>query len=200
MAIKPNTAVFTVRDSIKTTIDFASQSGTTLEVTAIPTSLDALNREVMMIQEVDFDIVNSNYLSAVMARQGASLDPAVQYLNGYVAVFLTEVDPRLDNSVLSLSSPHFIAARTVEMVAGVYTISDDNPDTATYSSVAFSEQPLFTTASSEIFLTIASAYQGNDPATFTAAPPILTGNFRAFAQRGRADADTYAAILTGLYA
>ena len=135
-----------------------------------------------------------------MTRTGASIDPAVAYVNGTLSVYLTEVDPAVDPTVLSLSSPHFIASRIIGSVGGVWTIADNNPDTASYSSVAFADHPLFTTASANLFLTVGFSYDGNDPGTMSGAPAKIAADFRAFCQRGRADADTYAAILTGLYA
>ena len=135
-----------------------------------------------------------------MTRTGASIDPAVAYVNGSLSIYLTEIDPNIDPTVLLLDSPHFIASQVISSVGGVWTNTDNNPDTGSYSSVAFADHPLFTTASSNLFLTVAFAYDGNDPATMTGAPAKIRGSFRAFAQRGRADDDTYAAILTGLYA
>lgn len=201
MAVKPTTQVYAIRDSITDSVDFTSgQSGSNLTTVAIPTSLDTLNREVLMIQEVDFDISGLGYWAAVMTRTNASVDPAVAYVQGSLSVFLTEVDPAVDPTVLDLASPHFIASRSIVSVGGVFTISDDNPDTASYSSVAFADHPLFTTASDTLYLTFTYTYSGNDPGTMTGANPAVRGSFRTFAQRGRADADTYAAILTGLYA
>ena len=201
MAVKPTTQVYAIRDSITDSVDFTSgQSGSNLTTVASPTSLDTLNREVLMIQEVDFDISGLGYWAAVMTRTNASVDPAVAYVQGSLSVFLTEVDPAVDPTALDLASPHFIAARSIVSVGGVFALSDENPDTAAYSSVAFADHPLFTTASDTLYLTVSYSFSGNDPGTHTGANPSFRGSFRTFAQRGKADADTYAAILTGLYA
>tara|TARA_B100001287_G_C22652906_1_gene516128 strand:- start:881 stop:1483 length:603 start_codon:yes stop_codon:yes gene_type:complete len=200
MSVKPTTDVYAVRDQVRIEVPFIAQSQSQIEVVSIPTMLDTLNREVLMIQEVDFDILGIAYWAAVQLRTNAAIDPAVAYNDGSINLYLTEVDPNIDPSVLSLSSPHFIASARVDSVAGVYTEVDYNPDTGSYQSVAFSNHPLFTTASANLFLTIAFSYQGNDPSTMTGAAPLIAGDFRAFCQRGVADADTYAAILTGLYA
>lgn len=200
MSVKPTTQVYAVRERAETEVGFIAQSRSQIVTVSIPTMLDTLNREVLMIQEVDFDIYNAGYWSALMARTNSSIDPAVAYVSGTLSVFLTEVDPAVDPTVLSLSSPHFIASRTISSVAGLLTMTDNNPDTASYSSVAFADHPLFTTASANLFLSVGFSYDGNDPGTMTGAPAKIAGEFRAFAQRGRADADTYAAILTGLYA
>ena len=200
MSVKPTTQVYAVRDSKEIEVPFQAQSRTLIETISIPTMLDTLNREVLMIQEVDFDIYNIAQWAGYMSRNNGSIDPNVAYLNGTLSVFLTEVDPAIDPTVLSLASPHFIASQIISSVAGVYTSVDNNPDTGSYSSVAFADHPLFTTASSNLFLSVGFSYEGNDPATMTGPSAKIAGNFRAFCQRGRADADTYAAILTGLYA
>lgn len=200
MSVKPTTQVYAVRDSAEVEVGFIAQSRSFIEVVSIPTMLDTLNREVLMIQEVDFDLYNTAYWNALMTRTNASIDPAVAYVNGSVSIYLTEIDPNIDPTVLLLDSPHFIASQIISSVGGVFTNIDNNPDTGSYSSVAFADHPLFTTASSNLFLTVAFSYDGNDPTTMTGAPAKIRGAFRAFAQRGRADADTYAAILTGLYA
>lgn len=200
MSVKPTTQVYAVRDSTQVDVEFLAQSRSSLNTISIPTMLDTLNREVLMIQEVDFDIYNVAYWNALMTRTNASIDPSVAYVNGTLSLYLTEVDPNEDPTVLSLASPHFIASQVISSVGGVFTNTDNNPDTGSYSSVAFADHPLFTTASSNLFLTMAFSYDGNDPASMTGAPAKITGAFRSFCQRGRADADTYAAILTGLYA
>lgn len=200
MSVKPTTQVYAVRERAETEVGFIAQSRSQIVTVSIPTMLDTLNREVLMIQEVDFDISNVAYWAALMTRTNGSLDPAVAYVNGTLSLFLTEVDPAVDPTVLSLSSPHFIASQVIGSVGGIWTISDNNPDTGSYSSVAFADHPLFTTASANLYLTIGFSYDGNDPASMTGAPAKIQGDFRAFCQRGRADADTYAAILTGLYA
>eukprot|EP01048_Picozoa_sp_COSAG05_P040564 COSAG05_NODE_20861_length_276_cov_0.768362_1_plen_62_part_10 len=51
-SVKPTTQVYAVRDTAETEIGFIAQSRSSLEVVSIPTMLDTLNREVLMIQEV----------------------------------------------------------------------------------------------------------------------------------------------------
>jgi len=200
MAVKPTTQVFSVRDGISTNVDLTLGQGfSELETVSIPTQLDTLNREVLMIQEVDFDIAGMEYLAGAIARTNGAIDPAVSAPTCRVDVFLTEVDPAVDPSALQLASPHFIAGASVSIIQGLLTV-DYTPDTGSYGSVAFADHPLFTTASENLFFSFGYTYQGNDPSTAPPAKPAVRGMFRTFNQRGRADADTYAAILTGLYA
>jgi len=202
MPIKANTDVFTIREGSTITLDFTSgQSESQFTTVSIPTQLDTLGREVLMIQEVDFDIQGLAYFLGVMARADGSVSQgADQLVNGNITVTLTEVDPNVDPNALLLESPHFIASREVTAISGWTMVVDDNPDTASYSSVAAADHPLFTSAASTLFLTVSGNFQGNDPGTGTAAPAGLRGMVRIMAQRGKADADTYAAIVTGLYA
>lgn len=200
MAVKPTTQVFSIRDGISSEVDFTLGQGRSELITvSIPTQLDTLNREVLMIQEVDFDFAGQEYLAGVVARNGGAIDPAVSAPTCHLQVYLTEVDPAADPNALLLDSPHFIAGASISIVQGLLTI-DYTPDTGSYSSVAYADHPLFTTASETLYFSFSWTYQGNDPATAPGAQPAVRGLFRSFNQRGRADADTYAAILTGLYA
>jgi len=200
MSVKPTTAVFSIREAADQSIDFqAGQSQTVLQTVQINTNLDTLNREVLLIQEVDFDIGGLPYFMAVMARQNGSLDSTNFFANGSVQVILTEVDPAVDPNSLGLSSPHFIASASVLTNAGAIPVVDLTPDTASYNSQAGADHPLFTTAAETLFLTLVLNYSGNDPAAGTASAPQMRGECRILCQRGKADADTYAAILTGLF-
>lgn len=200
MAIKPTTQVFSIREAGSLSIDFQTgQSDSIMNVQEINTNLDTLGREVLLIQEVDFDINGDSQFGGVMARTSGSNDASDFFINGGLTVVLTEVDPYVDPNALALDSPHFIASMSITMVGGVYTLTDLNPDTATYNSVAAQDHPLFTSASDTLYLATIANYQGNDPAAGTAGAITIRGAVRVMAQRGKADADTYAAILTGLY-
>jgi len=201
MSVKPTTQVFAMRSAADLTVDFGiGQSLSVLDTVEIPTNLDTLSREVLMVQEVDFDLNGMSQFGGVMSRQNGSNDIADFYINGGVAVVLTEVDPGQDPNALGLNSPHFIASASIEAVQGLFTAPDYNPDTASYNSVASADHPLFTSASDTLYLTLVAFYNGNAPSAGTAAPVSLRGAVRIMSQRGKADADTYAAILTGLYA
>lgn len=200
MSVKPTTAIFSIREAADASIDFnAGQSETVLQTVQINTNLDTLNREVLLIQEIDFDIGGLPYFMGVMARNGGSNSPTDFFANGSIQAILTEVDPAVDPNALGLSSPHFIASASVLVNAGAIPVVDLTPDTATYNSQAGEDHPLFTTASESLFLTLVLQYSGNDPAAGTASPPNMRGSCRILCQRGKADADTYAAILTGLF-
>ena len=56
MSVKPTTQVYAVRERAETEVCFIAQSRSQIVTVSIPTMLDTLNREVLMIQEVDFDI------------------------------------------------------------------------------------------------------------------------------------------------
>lgn len=200
MAIKPTTAVFSMRSAASTTADFTiGQSQQTIQTVEINTNLDTLNREVLLIQEIDFDVGGIDQFVGVLGRTAGSANPTDFFINGGVTVILTEVDPAGDPSALNLDSPHFIASKALSAVAGLMFQVDENPDTASYNSQAGSDHPLFTTAAETLYLSVLTSYQGNDPAAGTASPVNVRGLTRIMAQRGRADADTYAAILTGLF-
>ena len=200
MSVKPTTAVFSIRDAAQVAIDFtAGQSSTVIDTTTINTNLDTLNREVLLIQEVDFDLGGITQFMGVMARQNGSINPTDFFANGSMTVVLTEVDPAVDPNALQLDSPHFIASASVLVNAGAIPVVDLTPDTASYNSQAGADHPLFTSAAETLFLTLLVNYQGNDPAAGTAAPVNTRGLVRVLCQRGKADADTYAAILTGLF-
>jgi len=200
MAVKPTSETFTIREGASIVVDFqGGQTGGGVETVSIPTNLDTLNREVLQIQEVDFDLQGMSFWAGVMARNNGSVDPAAVYINGDLYVILTEVDPAIDPNVLSLDSPHFIAGKHLSMIAGLVIQSDDNPDTASFSSVAAQEAPLFTTAAKELFLTVSYGFNGNDNTTPGLNNATIRGVMRTMANRGRADADTYASILTGLF-
>lgn len=198
MAIKRTSEVFTIREGVTDSVDLAAgQSGASIETVKIPTNLDSLSREVLQIQEVDFDLNGLAFLAGVMSRTGGSIDPNALYVNADIQVILTEVDPATEPGALNLDSPHFIAGKQYAMVNGLVVTEDSNPDTASFNSVASSEAPLYTTAAGDLYLTLAIAFNGNQPASGQSVS--LRGLTRVMATRGKADADTYASILTNLF-
>ena len=200
MALKPTTQVFTMREGISQQIPFdASATGSGMETVSMNTNLDTLNREVLLIQEVDFDLIGLSYWAGVQSRIDASIDENVQWLNSSLEIFLTEVDPATDPNALMLDSPHFIASRSIQTVAGLWGQSTENPDTASYTSQAGKNHALFTTASDQLYLTFGYTFNGNNNATMSGANPTVRGLSRIMCQRAKADGDTYAAILTGLF-
>lgn len=199
MSVKPTTAVFHIRGSETIDCDFQN-SPNALATLEIPTNLDTLNREVLLIQEIDFDVAGVAQWVGVLSRNNGSQDPADAFINGTLSVVLTEVDPAVDPNALLLSSPHFIASKEMSSVSGLMFDTQENPDSASYSSQVGGDHPLFTTASESLFLTVASAVNNNDATAGTAPPVRVRGMARVMCQRGKADADTYAAILTGLFA
>lgn len=200
MAVKTTTDTFTIREGASIVVNFqGGQTGGGIETIKIPTNLDTLNREVLQIQEVDFDLVGIGFWAGVLGRQNGSVNPSEVQINGDLYLILTEVDPAIDPNALNLDSPHFIAGRHMSMIAGLIIQSDDMPDTASFSSVAAAEAPLFTTAAKELFLSLSYNFNGNDNTTPGLNNATIRGLMRTMCNRGRADADTYAAILTGLF-
>ena len=199
MSVKPTTAVFHIRGSETIDCDFQNNPSA-LATIEIPTNLDTINREVLLIQEIDFDIYGVAQWVGVLSRTNGSQDPADAFINGTLSLVLTETDPAVDPSVLDLANPHFIASKEMSSVAGLMFDVQENPDSASYSSQVGGDHPLFTTASDTLFLTVASTVSNNDATAGTAAPVRVRGSARLMCQRGKADADTYAAILTGLFA
>lgn len=199
MSVKATSDIFKIREGVTQTIEMggSNQSASLINTVKIPTNLDTLGREVLEIQEMDFDFAGIGFLCGIMGRQGASLDPAALTVNCDLDIVLTEVDPAVDPSSLELVSPHFIGGRKLVIMGGLVQVEDTNPDTASFNSVASSKSPIFTTASSDLYISVLSTFNGNNPAT--GGNVNIRGSARIMANRGKSDADTYAAILTGLY-
>ena len=145
--------------------------------TTINLNLDSLSREILVIQYVDLDINEPDLVAGARTSMDASLNNA-------------------GTSVGGLSNPDVIvAARTVVLagsgaggggIEGATSFQNNEPKIANSAE----DIPLFVSATDDLFLAVQGS--GN------------TGRLgqvqcRIFARRAKADADTYAAILTSQY-
>lgn len=144
----------------------------TLTTTTINLNLDSLSREILVIQMVDID-----------------LSPP-----GLVPGFKTQMNCSLNDSNLGvggLSSGQVIATANSTIIADAGAGAAVNFENAEpRNAMGDTEVPLFVSATDDLFLSIQGA---NNVAA------VGLGQVRIFARRARADADTYAAILTSQF-
>lgn len=144
----------------------------TLATTTINLNLDSLSREVLVIQYVDLDVTTPDIVPGLRTQVNASLNDS-------------------NVGVTGLSNPQCIAAANTTIVAeagagAAVAFANAEPKNAMQDP----DIPLFVTATDDLFLSV----QGT-------ANIALVGQVQAriFARRARADADTYAAILTSQF-
>ena len=170
---------------IRSTNTVSVPAGTGLQVSTSSTktidlNLDTLSREVLIIHEVDWDAGGIASLAASLAADAAATGA---YPNMTVTLQLNT-----EEGVFNLGSKEFIAGREV----GISTFSvdaDDLPD----SSNTNADYPLAIVGNGDVVFRLVVS-QNLSPA-FTGRD--VTAHCRIVAQRAKADADTYAAILTG---
>ena len=144
----------------------------TLQTTTINLNLDSLSREILVIQYVDLDVSTPDIVVGTRTQLNASLN-----------------DANLGVAGLSAGQAIAVANKTILCEAGggaAVAFSNAEPRFAQ----ADVNTPLFVSATDDLFLSI----QGNANAT---AQGLVQA--RIFARRARADADTYAAILTSQF-
>ena len=160
---------------ISATITEAAPNGGA--TSTINLSLDSLSREILVIQYVDLDVNEPE----MVAGQRTSMDASLNNSNIGAA---------------GLSNPAVIAAARTSILAGsgagaggidaAVSFQNNEPKMAN----AAEDIPLYVTATDDLFLSVLGT--GN------------TGRLgqvqcRVFARRAKADADTYAAILTSQF-
>ena len=144
----------------------------TLTQTTINLNLDSLSREILVISMVDLDITAPELIAGQRTALNVSLN---------------------DNSTTGaggLGTPAVIATanKTVLADAGAaMAVSFENQEP---KFAQMSDNPLFISATDDLFLAIQGANNGGI---------VGQGQARIFARRARADADTYAAILTAQF-
>jgi hypothetical protein len=144
----------------------------TLATTTVNLNLDSLSREILVIQYVDLDISTPDLVPGARTQINASLNDA-------------------NIGVVGLSNGQAIAVANTTIVAdagagAAVSFANAEPKNAMQDP----DVPLFVSATDDLFLSV----QGT-------ANVALTGivQARIFARRARADADTYAAILTSQF-
>ncbi len=141
----------------------------TFEQTTINLNLDSLSREILIIQYCDLNVSPADLVAGFATTSTANLSDAS----------LTST------SVLSNSRVIAVATDVVEY-DGVAAVSTSNAEPVFGN---FGEAPLYITATDDLFLSV----KGNGNAQAKGA------QVRIWARRARADADTYAAILTSQF-
>lgn len=183
MGYKTTTDVFILRGETDLSINGTSGGATS----TISTNLDTLNREVLLVWEVD--IQDGGFPTAVTTTLigGASMHSVS--ISDSVQTVATFVD---------LANTDYIAGKDTTYAGGgapnpVLVVSDQrNPDTRDFPSR--DKMPLAIITDNE--LTLRSGYTATT--TMSSSPATYQAKFRIMAQRAKADADTYAALVTGL--
>lgn len=182
MGYKTTTDPFVLRGSTNLTVTGDSGSDTN----AIDTSLDTLNREVLLVWEVD---IQSGKPSVV-------LDELIGFATINTLNFHDSVQTA--SGVVSLSDADYVAGKNTTYIGGnkgatnVFAIQEErNPDSREFSSR--DRIPLAIITDSTIIVR-----SGFDVSSTLTATGVYQSHFRIMAQRAKADADTYAALVTGL--
>ena len=186
MGYKTTTDIFELRGMTDATITGAS-GGVTAE---IDTSLDTLNREVLLVWEVDI-------------RHGQAPFDCLQEMAGDVngAKLSIANNVQSETGVFGLDDSEFIAGQDQEFLwvyspsttsGNMVVIENRNPESTQMPSR--DKSPLAILTSQSIVLRTG----WNTDGITLSASDTYQAQFRIYAQRARADADTYAALVTGL--
>jgi hypothetical protein len=183
MGYKTTTDPFVLRAETDLTItgDSAGASAT------IDTSLDTLNREVLLIWEVDIQHGNlpRNAMDGILngaTMNSVSINDSVSSEEGFF-----NLD---DNEYIAGADLQFVGRGTASAESAVL-FSTKNPDSREFASR--DKIPLAIVTSSELFVR-----SGFNSTVTLATSDTYQAKFRIMAQRAKADADTYAALVTGL--
>ena len=148
-----------------------------LTTTQVNLNLDSLSREILVIQMVDLDVTSPNLVAGVRSAMDLTLsDTSPTAIAG------------LGNSNTIATAQKVIQAGSGAGAGGIEgAVSFDNQEP---KFAQMTDAPIFITATDDLFLSI----QGSNNTSFQGV-----GQARIFARRARADADTYAAILTSQF-
>jgi hypothetical protein len=183
MAFKTTTDIYALRAS--NTLEIPAGSGGSANTTSIETNLDSLNREILLIWEVDFWV-------PTLGTQIANVSSAAS-----TESFVHSLQINKASGFFSLADVEHIASRTDQIVkAGanpqVLYIKDLRPDSKEFTSQTAQNSPLAIVVGDKIYF---RQSHSNDLTTVTA--DTLVATCRMMVQRAKADADTYAALLQG---
>jgi len=187
MGYKTTTDPFVLRASTAAVVSPTDTSGA--NYATIDTSLDTLNREVLLIWEVDIQVdglPNNLFGSLVVA------DPANSMSIDHSVVTQQDFFDLSDHEYVAGASETINSRATA--TGNVYNHQmSRNPDSR--EMVSRDKVPLAIITASEIFCRTGFSI---NTALGQASDGIVGANFRIHAQRAKADADTYAALVTGL--
>ena len=141
----------------------------TFTETTINLNLDSLSREILVIEYCDLDVYPADLVAGFATTTGANLSDNSQTVTSTLA-----------NSRVIATATSIVE---YDGVAAVISSSQD-PVFGNYGS-----SPLFITATDNLYLSVKS--NGN--------LQLKNAQVRIWARRARADADTYAAILTSQF-
>jgi len=137
--------------------------------TTINLNLDSLSREILVIQYVDLDVTTPDLVAGQDTKMQVSLNDANIGLQG-------------------LSNGQVIATASNTIVADAASAVSFQNAEPRYAQMA--DAPIFVSATDNLFLSVKGSAN-------TAA--LGLAQCRIYARRARADADTYAAILTSQF-
>jgi len=182
MGYKTTTENYFIRQDNTVTVPVGT--GTTVSTSntePIDLNLDTLSREVLIIHEIDWDLPAIAALASAVAEDASA--------SGAYPHFVVSLQLNTDQGVFNLGSSEFIGGREVGI--STFSVQDDSlPD----SSNTNADYPLAVVAGADVFFRM--VVQQNLSPAFTSRD--VAAHCRIVAQRAKADADTYAAILTGL--
>lgn len=180
MGYKTTTDIFVLRGETNATITGTSGSA----VSEIETSLDTLNREVLLVWEVDIQ----NGTIPIAAADSLSNAAALETLEIHNAVATEDGNFQLNDS-------EYVAGSNVSYFgkapATFGTAVERNPDSRDFASQGMQPLAILTAQSIHLRTGFSSSI------AFGTSDTYLT-RFRLHCQRAKADADTYAALVTGL--
>lgn len=191
MGYKTTTDVYALRAA--NSITTASSGGSVIGLTEIDTGLDSINREVLLVWEVDF--------------QGATLGTQVNDIASESGAdsftHILSLHKKDDPSSFNLDNPMTIALNQYNMTCVGNQSTDPSvvftsyrtiaPTSTEFTSNVGKDSPLAIVTGTHIYFRQAIV---TDCATPTGGD-VLTSYTRIMVQRARADADTYAALLQG---
>lgn len=135
-------------------------------------NLDSLSREILVISMVDIDVTAPELIGGAQTQITGTLADAAS----------------VGAAGLSASQTIATANKTIIADAGLAAaVSFDNQEP---KFAQMSDNPLFVSATDDLFLSVEGANNGGK---------LGQAQVRIFARRARADADTYAAILTSQF-
>lgn len=183
MAYKPTSEIYALRSQSVFAVNNSSTSASA--GTEIETNLDTLNREVLLIWEIDINPPTLGTQVGDCVAGGVAIESFT-----YHCAITKEDEP------LQLDDAGYIGGYRANIInqgpAGCIFNSDWNPDTRAFVSNSGKNSPLAIVTGGNLYLR-----QGYDRDTTQKTADSLTSNVRMMVQRAKADADTYAALLTG---
>nr|AGA18420.1 hypothetical protein [uncultured marine virus] len=158
-------------DTFQISASVTEAAPNTLTTQTINLNLDSLSREILVIQMVDMDLSVPELQPGLKTQFNTSLNDA-------------------NVGVVGLSNSQAIAVANNTIIADAGAAAAVGFSNAEPRYAQMSDTPLFVSATDDLYLSVQGV--GN-------AAAVGLAQVRIFARRARADADTYAAILTSQF-